>query len=212
MPRRRHVSPDQGELFPALPPPPTCESFPGASTQRLFLGLLPDEATQGAIGRQRQTWTMPSAALFTKADRLHLTLHFLGEVERSRALALQDALAEVRMEATHLSLRTPALWSVAVVRPDENERLRDLHDRLLQPLRRVGLQAGTKWTPHVTIARNAKHAVPPAEMPSVDWPVHDFALVWSRFVPTARYEVLRRYGAASGSTGSASGTNLVPCP
>lgn len=211
MPRTRYVSPNQGELFPTLHLP-SRELFSGAQTQRLFLGLLPDEATQGAIERQRQAWFMPSAALFTKADRLHLTMHFFAEVERSRALELQEALAEVRMEKTHLNLRTPALWGVAVVRPDENERLRDLHDRLLQPLRRVGLQAGTKWTPHVTIARNAKHAVPPAEMPSVDWPVNDFALVWSRFVPTARYEALRRYGAAPGSTGRPSGTNLVPCP
>ena len=200
MPRRRPTSPDQLEMF-ALEP-----------TFRLFIGLLPDAITQRALDRQRAAWPMPRSAVPTQADRFHLTLGFLGDVALSRALELKEALAEVPMEETRLTLRKPAVWGVAVVQPDEHAGLRVLHDNLRRPLQRVGLRAGTAWTPHVTIARHTHGAVPPARIPRVDWPVHDFALVWSRFEPTARYEVLRRYGAAPGSTGSASGTNLVPCP
>ncbi len=98
----------------------------------------------------------------------------------------------------HLSLRTAELWGVAVVRPDENAPLRELHGRLSLPLQRVGLRAGmsAKWTPHVTIARNVHGAVPPAAPPAVDWTARDFALIWSRFEPVAKYEVLRRYASS----------------
>lgn len=204
MPRKRYTCPDQIELFPL------------EQTLRLFIGLLPDVATQSAIGRQSLAWQLPPSVLRTRAERLHMTMCFLGDVVVSRAIELQEALAEVPMEDMQLRLRTPALWGVAVVQPDENRRLRALHERLWRPLQRVGLRTtgATAWTPHVTIARRTEGAVPPAHLPVVDWTARDFALVWSRFSPVTAYEVLRRYGApqGQGSTGASPGTNLAPCP
>ena len=52
------------------------------------------------------------------------------------------------------------------------------------------------FTPHVTLARGAVNAAPPEATRALIWTVTDFALVWSRPGPPARYEVLDRYGAA----------------
>lgn len=164
-------------------------------TQRLFVGLLPPPVVQTAIEKQRLAWRFPPSALPTRRQRLHLTLHFLGEVEPACTAELRQALEEVRMEAIELSLCRPELWGVAVVRPAESEALRALHARIALPLQRLGLPAGGRWTPHVTIARNTRGAVPPDTAEPVPWLLRDFVLVWSRFLPWGRYEVLARYPA-----------------
>lgn len=189
MPKTRYVSPDQIAMFPDDHPP-----------RRLFVGLMPDAEVQNAIARQRRGWQLPDGAVPTRLLQLHLTLHFLEQVEHSRALDLQQALAEVRMEEIALTLRTPELWTApkaAVVRADENEALNDLRERIARPLRRLGLPTRAQWTPHVTLARDAQGAVPPADSVPVPvpWVAKDFALIWSHLLPTLHYEVLARYPA-----------------
>lgn len=187
MPKTRYVSPDQIAMFPDDHPP-----------RRLFIGLMPDVEVQTAIARQRRGWQFADAVVPVRLQRLHLTLHFLEQVEHSRALDLQQALAEVRMEAVALTLRTPELWApsqVAVVRPDASEALDDLRERLARPLRRLGLPTAAEWTPHLTLAHEANGAVPPADAAPVPWVASDFALVWSHRQPTAQYELLARYPA-----------------
>jgi 2'-5' RNA ligase len=125
-----------------------------------------------------------------------MTLHFLGLVHAARVDELQHALAEIPMAPLSLVLRTPALWEVAVLLADENAALRDLRLRLMVPLLRMGLRVDGRWTPHVTLARKARGAVPPACSPPVHWNACHFALVLSTLSstpPYARHDVLRRY-------------------
>jgi 2'-5' RNA ligase len=197
MPRKaRYVSPDQLSLIESTPP------------RRLFIGLLPEADVQSALHAQQSAWPMPSGAMLTRAERLHMTLHFLGDVDGDAVPYLQLALNDIEMDDMALDLRKPEVWGVAVVRPDDNERLGVLRDRLCKPLRRMGLPVSRKWTPHVTLARNTEGAVPPPEVPTVHWAPRDFALIWSRFEPSGRgyYEVLGRYPA----TGPSAPTN-APC-
>ncbi|CAN5592999.1 hypothetical protein BH10PSE18_BH10PSE18_21760 [soil metagenome] len=191
MPRKvRYVSPDQLTLFERT------------AAKRLFIVLLPGADVQSGFHAQQSAWQqMPDNVVFTRAERLHMTMHFLGDVDGDAVPSLQSALADVEMDDIALDLRKPELWGVAVVRPDDNERLGALRDRLCKPLRRMGLPVSKKWTPHVTLARNTEGAVPPTEVPTVHWPLRDFALIWSRFEPSGRghYEVLARYPAAAPS-------------
>jgi RNA 2',3'-cyclic 3'-phosphodiesterase len=166
------------------------------TTRRLFIGLMPDEAVRAALVEHQRHWHWGGGRP-TPRSRLHLTLHFLGEVDPIRELALRDALAGEMVAPFDLNLRTPQAWAngIAVLRPDEQVALRDLHARLAARLVLAGLAPMRgPWVPHVTLARHAPAAAPPEAPAPVSWTVEDFSLVWSRPGPPAHYEVLDRYG------------------
>ena len=58
-------------------------------TWRLFLGLWPDASTRAALERESARWTWPAAARRTAPERLHLTLHFLGNTPVEQVPALR---------------------------------------------------------------------------------------------------------------------------
>ena len=168
------------------------------ATRRLFIGLVPDAAVQAAIDVQRKAWRWPPGCRLTRPERMHLTLHFLGEVDAPRQSALQHALAELPMRELTLVLGTPQTWRnhVAVLVADEHEALRALHAGLALQIARAGLApARARWTPHVTIARDASGALPPADPQPIRWQVSEFVLIWSRMAPLWRHEPLARYPA-----------------
>jgi len=165
--------------------------------RRLFIGLMPDAEVRDALTKHQRRWHW-GHGLRTRADRLHLTVHFLGAIDATREWALRSALASEDVAPFDLVLRTPECWSggVAVLRPDDHPALNDLHARLAGRLLQAGIASHRDdFKPHVTLARGATNAAPPEGAPPVLWTIRDFALVWSRPGPPARYEVLDRYGA-----------------
>ena len=167
-------------------------------SRRLFIGLMPDDEVRGAIAEHQRRWYWNAGSLPTRSGRLHLTLHFLGEIDATREHALRSALAGEDVAPFELTLRTPECWSggIAVLRPDENAMLHDLRVRLAARLSQTGVASMRgSFVPHVTLARAAVNAAPPEGPRPIVWTVTDFALVWSRAGPPARYEVLGRYGA-----------------
>lgn len=125
---------------------------------RLFLGFeLPESITDQllAVG-------VPLAgARWQRADQLHLTLRFLGEVDEAGSRQIIAALSELDAAAPVIRLqgagyfggtqRPYALW--ASVAPEEPLiQLRDTVDQLLIPL---ALQPDrhSGFKPHVTLAR-----------------------------------------------------------
>jgi RNA 2',3'-cyclic 3'-phosphodiesterase len=164
-------------------------------TQRLFIGLFPPAAVLDAIAEHCSAWRWPPGSRPTPRPRLHLTLHFLGNVDAARQAALQAGLGDVPMLAMDLVLGTPQCWrgGVAVLRPDDDAGLRELRERLAPALQRAGLApARGPWMPHLTLARHADQARPPEVLPSIAWRLDEFVLVWSRLAPSMRYEVLQR--------------------
>ena len=70
-----------------------------------------------------------------------------------------------------------------------------LHRDLGGTLAALGIALETRpWQPHVTLARRAHGARPPAALPLVRWRVRGYALVESRLGPHGGYRVLQRYG------------------
>ena len=166
--------------------------------RRLFIGLMPDPATRDALVRHQRQWRWPRGCRPTKPASLHLTLHFLGEVDIAHERALRDVLGAEQTAPFDLLLRTPQCWGggIAVLRPDAYPVLDDLHQRLASRLLDADfvLPRGN-WTAHVTLARDAFHCeAPPALTEPIVWPVSDFVLVWSRTTAPTGYEVLERYG------------------
>lgn len=160
---------------------------------RLFVGLMPDADVQRALHSHRARWRWPVRAWLPAPERFHMTLDFLGEVHADRLPALQAALASVAMPKMRLVLRRPEMWGVAVLRVEENAALRELHDRVVLQLWRLGFAARAEWTPHITLARKAGAAVAPSNAPPVCWSPEAFSLIWSRLGPVTQYRELGRY-------------------
>lgn len=162
---------------------------------RLFLALWPDDAVRRQLASAQQAWQWAARAAQVPPDRLHLTLHFLGEVEEGAAAALAASLPPVRSPFT-LRLAQAALWSqgIAVLEPDSVPAgLAALHAELGVLLRSQGLRVEARpIRPHVTLARHAQGARPPDESPAVEWPVGGYALVRSIAGPPLRYLPIAR--------------------
>ena len=168
------------------------------SPLRLFLALWPDAATRAGLAAWQQDWAWPARAARVATERLHMTLHFLGDVPAERLPALLRGI-DIRMERFDLQFGRAELWpgGIAVLRPRHTPpALMRLHAGLGDALRRLDLPVESRpFRAHVTLARRAAGATPPAHGPELAWPVDTgYALV--RSLPGgAGYQVLQRFGA-----------------
>lgn len=165
-------------------------------TSRLFLALWPDPAVRHALRAWRDAWAWPRGATPVHADKLHLTLHFLGGVPTERLPELLDGFS-VPFAPFRLDLGKPVLWphGIAVLEPfAEPPELLALHARLTEALVGLGLQPEQRsYRPHVTMARRAGGVAVPQDGPPIAWQADRYALVESQ---GGVYTVLREYISA----------------
>lgn len=165
-------------------------------TARAFLALWPGDDTRRRLTELQAGWEWPTHSALVPADRLHLTLHFLGQVPRDALAALSGRL-DVPFTPFELRLAVAGVWAsqgVAWLRPlAPPPPLQALHQRLAEVLRSMGLPVSQRrHDPHVTLARHARHAVPPANWDPIEWPVTGFVLVESVLRAPASYRILAR--------------------
>ena len=124
---------------------------------RLFVAIRPPERIRnvllGAMGGI-------SGARWQRDDQIHLTLRFIGEVDRHRAGDIHAALGAIhhpRFEIAISGLGTfdrrgqpETVW--AGVAPQEP--LKTLHKKIDQAMTRVGVEPDQRaYFPHITLAR-----------------------------------------------------------
>ncbi|HEX7889794.1 MAG TPA: RNA 2',3'-cyclic phosphodiesterase [Ramlibacter sp.] len=167
------------------------------SSLRLFLGLWPTTLERIALERHAHAWQWPASARHTPPERLHLTLHFLGEVASGRLPDLKEGL-EVEWGACELLLDVAQVWpgGIAVLEagtvPPE---LLQLHAVLGERLTALGMVTeARRYRPHATLARKAFGARPPAGFEPLRWRTGPhYHLV--RSLPGGRgYETLQVFG------------------
>ncbi len=124
---------------------------------RLFIGIRPPKDIRDKL---LDIMGGVEGARWQDDGQLHLTLAFVGEVDRHRANDLAEILGEVRVEAFALSVegvgaferkgRTTALWARVPMLP-ELDRLRRKVERACE---RVGAAPEhRRFIPHITLAR-----------------------------------------------------------
>jgi RNA 2',3'-cyclic 3'-phosphodiesterase len=180
---------------------PKTQPPPEEPQRRLFLGVLPSASLQAQVLAHMQDWHWPLESRRIAALRLHLTLHFMGEVGFAHEQWLRALLPAVRFAAFDLHFNEAQAWrnGIAVLLPEPSAALTNLHQQLGQVLNQAGLPAHKPYTPHLTLARQAAAALPPVVPQSVGWHVDTVCLVWSQLPPRwpqARYEVLECLAAA----------------
>ena len=166
-------------------------------TLRLFTALWPSERLRAALAALSGRWQWPPGAALVDPARLHVTLHFIGQVPAARLTDVTGGLA-VGMEPAELRFDAARqqVWpgGIAVLEFNAPDALRTLHARLAQALVHLGLTVEERpWRPHVTFARKAWHATPPDDAPLPPWRIDSYALV--RSVPGRGYDTLQRYPA-----------------
>lgn len=161
------------------------------STARLFLAIWPDDETLNGLVARRNAIEWESGAKVSPDERLHLTLHFIGQVPRDRVPALREAL-QVHCDEIELTLSWLDVWKdgVAVLRPQAvPPSLMSLRRQLSQRLNDVGLPVEEReFRPHVTLARNAPGAADPLGQPLL-WRSRGYALVES----LGGYHIVERF-------------------
>jgi 2'-5' RNA ligase len=174
---------------------------------RLFVAIRPPDRVRDALlGLMGGV----SGARWQDDDQLHLTLRFIGEVDRHLARDVDAALSSVHHAAFDLALAglgmfdrrgVPAtLW--AGVAPHEAVHI--LHKKVDQALGRIGLPPeGRAFHPHITLARlrgagPVEHFLQqPIESASTSFTVDSFGLYESRLTPEgADYAAVELYPLA----------------
>lgn len=124
---------------------------------RLFVAIRPLRAARDAL---RGAMGGISGARWQSDDQLHLTLRFIGEVDRHRADDIHAALGGIRQLPFDIALngigaferrgRPETVW--AGVTP--HEPLAALHRKVDTALLRVGVAPDQRaYLPHITLAR-----------------------------------------------------------
>ncbi|OWK30607.1 RNA 2',3'-cyclic phosphodiesterase [Sphingomonas mucosissima] len=127
---------------------------------RLFVALRPPPAIRDALA---DVMDGIAGARWQDDDQLHVTLRFIGAVDRPMAEDVAAALGAIQASAPTVAIsgvgrfgqrgRTEALWA-GIVPP---EPLAALHRKVDQALVRVGLEPERRaYLPHVTLARIAR--------------------------------------------------------
>jgi 2'-5' RNA ligase len=170
---------------------------PTTDTARLFLALWPRPVARDALREWRDAWHWPSGAAPVHTDKLHLTLHFIGNVPRERLSDVAQGLA-VPFGGFELSFGHAALWphGLAVLQPQATPaHLLQLHAALRDALQRLELPTEERaFRAHVTLARRAAGATAPVEGPGLRWRVRGYELMESRLgAAGGGYRVVQRY-------------------
>jgi len=170
--------------------------------QRLFFALWPAPEVQQALAAKAEEVLGHRRARRIPAEKLHITLAFLGEVSAETRACAEAAADSLQGSAFDLAVDELGYWSrrsLLWAGPSETpEALTRLAADLAAGLEPCGIPPDDRpFRPHITLARKAprlpaRHAVDP-----VSWPVRRFVLVESRLEPQgAVYSVVREWPLA----------------
>ena len=169
---------------------------------RLFFAAWPAPGVQRELHEVAASAQRECGGRAVAQRNIHLTLSFLGDVERRRlgpieaiAAEIRGAPAELRLDRLEFWRHNRILWAGVDRCP---EALRDTAGRLAAGLRGAGFRTGDRpFVPHVTLLRNARRGPAQAAIPAISWRVDALSLVESVHRDgQRRYGVLRQWPLA----------------
>lgn len=172
---------------------------------RLFVAIRPPKDVRAIL---HKTMGGIRGARWQTDDQLHLTLRFIGEVDRHNAQDIHAALGGIHHPRFEIALQgigtfdrrdqAEAVWAGVV----PHASLHALHKKVDQALGRVGIAADKRaYLPHVTLARLNRSSGPvgglienSGGLSSPPFLVEAFSLFESNLTPEgAVYTVVQRY-------------------
>ena len=150
---------------------------------RLFFALWPPREAADALHEWALAVQRQCGGRVVRAENIHLTLAFLGDVAEKPAVAIQGDRHSLPIEQARYWAHNQIVWVGPHATPAPLEALADV------------LKTETrKFAAHVTLIRKARDPGHLPPLPPVDWPVHEVLLVQSVLGGQGpRYEVLERF-------------------
>ncbi len=167
------------------------------SGQRLFFAIWPDAAALERLRALAARLAEQCGGRATPAEKIHLTLEFLGSVDAQRIPALERIAAGVeapafgmRLDRTGSFRRARVAWVGSEGQPPG---LLELHARLSAGLRGEGFTLDERaFAPHVTLVRGIRRPAARSAVEAIEWRAEEFALVRSELGKGA-YTTLGRW-------------------
>lgn len=166
-----------------------------AGRARVFFALWPDDAVRAALSAAAVQAQAECEGRVTAAPKIHLTLFFVGGVERCELPALErcaESVAGVPFELAPDVLgywrHNRIVWAGARETPGA---LTALVADLTGALEAAGYRGEDRpYVPHVTLVRNARRAPAAVDLAAPRWRAREFVLAEST---GGRYDVLTRW-------------------
>ena len=174
------------------------ESAP--AKQRLFFAVWPPAELQAGLADLARDLQHELGGKVTRADSIHLTLVFLGDVATTRLDEITAAGDAVRWQRFTLMIDRCGGWAhnrIAWAGPERTPQpLADLVTDLQTRVRGLGFAIDERaYAPHMTLVRKTSrpHRTTRIEA-AAQWPVDAFVLVRSQLdAQGSRYSVIRRW-------------------
>jgi 2'-5' RNA ligase len=163
---------------------------------RVFFALWPEDEVRAALAQAGVHAQAECGGRATASDKIHLTLFFVGDIERSRVAALEACASRVAADPFELDMSTLGywrhnriVWAGARHCPGE---LATLVDNLSLNLAGEGIRGEDRaYVPHVTLVRNARRAPVRSALEAPVWKARELVLVESvRAAGVVRYEIV----------------------
>jgi 2'-5' RNA ligase len=168
-------------------------------TERFFFALWPNYTVRQTINALSQPITQDMKGKTVPLDFWHITLAFLGDVDKPTKQCMQQVANSIQGKRFNLSLdiisywpRPRVLWLGASETP---LALQDLVRLMTTGLQDCGYRPEPRpFQAHLTLMRKANQAKTHPTITPIVWTVEDFCLVRSTLDRSgARYEVIGRW-------------------
>lgn len=168
-----------------------------AGRARLFIALWPDAVVRSNIAEAIANLELRGRV--TAANKLHVTLVFLGEIDPTRRSCIEQGLASIEASPFEFVLSQPVwrrrsamVWLTASAVPAS---LRDLVTQLRAALVSCGHSPDPRpYRLHLTAARNVHRFTHGRVFAPISWRVSDFCLVSSTLSASgSEYSIVKRW-------------------
>ena len=164
---------------------------------RLFFAVWPDAPAARELARVALSLAELAGGKPMPAEKIHMTLAFLGSLDEEETGSAVAAAARVKGAPIAMTIDSVGSFRRAKVgwaAPSQpNAELAALQEALAVALRSRGFELDDRaFTPHATLVRKIAGAIPGAPMPAVEWRSRALTLVQS--TGDGRYEVMESWG------------------
>jgi len=173
------------------------------NTHRVFFALWPDDAIRKQITEAfEQSSINKKQGRIVRPDNLHITLHFIGNVNQQKLDCLHNVAQTVKADSFNLELnhygyfqKPKVLWMGLKQNP---KALEALHKDLGESLAACDYQIESRpYAPHITLMRKLAKPEKLENIKPIIWQANEFVLVESISVEGGvHYKVRERYSLA----------------
>jgi len=166
---------------------------------KLFFALWPDDDVRLRVARHAIELAREAHGRATRAESLHMTLSFLGQIPDERIPELEACAQSVFARPFNFELNRAACFTRAGVAwlgsMEPPQELFDLQTILQAEMVAEDFRVDERpFMPHVTVARGIQIGLPLRDIPPILWAARSFCLVKAATEPNgAHYEVINTW-------------------